>query len=361
MFQGSSETQELRALYNFEPESANNDRNGALRAQTPQQASGGDSGDGESAISGAAIYSPREEQSYESPTSPAAFGTRGDVSVTIAVTPGGDTVTKTKTKVSKTGVLKEVFGVNRKSTKGMTEEQKKTVNLEQRWQNALLEEQRLNDLEQRISREEAVTAELGQTPNFPRKFLCIHPLVYHSFSTVPEHRQLFVKMAFWDWVAVCILLVANCGIAIGVSSAPVRSKVVVHADINKVQNGVLAIVHLTGIPLSFLIWYWRIYQGCSTGRPPQHILALSGLFVALAHAIFALAGPKNYGLCGIALAKWIQATRESGVVAPVAIMAVLWAAQAVFTGFMIFRVFVFYRRDLAARRAARRYGMNVVG
>ncbi|CBZ27639.1 conserved hypothetical protein [Leishmania mexicana MHOM/GT/2001/U1103] len=360
MFQGSSETQELRALYNFEPESANNGRNGALPAQIPQRASDGDSGDGESADSGAAVYSPREGQSYEAPTS-AAFGTGGDVSVTIAVTPGGDTVTKTKAKVSKTGVLKEVFGANRKSTKGMTEEQKKAVNLEQRWQNAVLEEQRLNDLEQRIGREEAVTAELGLAPNFPRKFLCIHPLVHHSISSVPEHRQLFVKMAFWDWVAVCILLVINCGIAIGVSSAPVRSGVVVHGDINKAQNGVLAIVHLTGIPLSFLIWYWRIYQGCSTGRPPQHILALCGLFVALAQAIFAFAGPKNYGLCGVVLAKWIQATRESGVVAPVAIMAVLWAAQAIFTSFMIFKVFVFYRKDLAARRAARRYGMNVVG
>ncbi|CAJ1027519.1 putative SCAMP family [Leishmania utingensis] len=243
----------------------------------------------------------------------------------------------------------------------MTDEQKKAASLEQRWQNALLEEQRLNDLEQRVSRDEVAATELGQLPNFPRKFLCIHPLVYHSISVVPEHRQRFVKMAFWDWVAVCILLVANCVVAIGVTSAPIRSNVVVNHDINKVLNGVLAILYLIGIPLSFLLWYWRIYRGCSTGRPPQHILALCGLFIALVQAIFALVGTESYGVCGIRLAKWIQETRATGVVVPVAVIAVLWAVQAVFTCYMITKMFIFYRRDLAARRAARRHGINVVG
>ncbi|GET89161.1 hypothetical protein, conserved [Leishmania tarentolae] len=360
MFQGLSETQELRALYNFDPDSANNDRSSPPPGQTPPHTSDDDNEDRESTDNGAAVYSPREEQADEGFSS-AVVGTRGDVSVTVAATAGGGTVREAKKKVSKAGVLKEVFGVNRKSTKGMTEEEKKVVNLEQRWQNALLEEQRLNSLEQRISRDEAATVELRHAPNFPPKFLCIHPLVYHSISAVPEHRQLFVKMAFWDWVAVCILLLANCAIAIGVTSAPVRANVIVKDDVNKALNGVLAIVQLSGIPLSFLIWYWRIYRGCSTGSPAQHILAFCGLLVSLAHAIFAFAGPQNYGLCGIALAKWIQATRQSGVVAPVAIMTVLWAAQAIFTCFMIIKMFNFYRKDLAARRAARRYGMNVVG
>ncbi|KAG5476936.1 hypothetical protein LSCM1_05269 [Leishmania martiniquensis] len=362
MFQGSSETQELRALYYFgEPGSANNRRNGATPGQNPPQGSDDDSSDRESNGNNASDYSPREGLNYsEVPASPGAFEVGGDANVTVTAKVGRAPKGQKK-KSSKTGVVKVVLGTNKKSTKGMTEQQKRTARLEQRWQNALLEEQRLNDLEQRIIREEAVTREMGEVPNFPRKFLCIHPLVYHSFSAVPEHRQLFVKMAFWDWVAVCILLVANCGIAIGISYAPIRPKVYVKRDINKVVNAALAVVHLFGIPFSFLLWYWRIYRGCSTGRPPQHILALCGLLVALAQAIFALVGPINYGVCGIVLAKWIQETRKAGVVAPVAVMAALWATQAVFTCFMFAKQFIFYRKDLAARRAARRHGLNVVG
>ncbi|AIN98937.1 hypothetical protein LPMP_250730 [Leishmania panamensis] len=359
MFQGFSETQELRALYNFgELGSATNRRNGAAPAQTPPQASDVGNHDRESAESDNGDYSPREaHDDHEAFPSP-AFGARVDIHVTNTATIGDAEVVKKKAKAS---VLKEVFGVNKESTKGMTDEQKKAASLEQRWQNALLEEQRLNDLEQRVSRDEVAATELGQLPNFPRKFLCIHPLVYHSISVVPEHRQLFVKMAFWDWVAVCILLVANCVVAIGVTSAPIRSNVAVNHDVNKVLNGVLAILYLIGIPLSFLLWYWRIYRGCSTGRPPQHILALCGLFIALAQAIFALVGSESYGVCGIILAKWIQETRATGVVVPVAVIAVLWAVQAVFTCYMITKMFIFYRRDLAARRAARRHGINVVG
>ncbi|KAG5477463.1 hypothetical protein CUR178_05167 [Leishmania enriettii] len=361
MFQGSSETQELRALYYFgEMGSANNHRNGVPSGQNPPQGSDDDNSEHESADNNA-DYSPREGQSYdEVPATPGAFASGVDANVAVTAN-GGRAPNAPKKKGSKKGVLKVVLGSNKKSTKGMTEQEKRAARLEQRWQNALLEEQRLNDLEQRVSREEAATREIGEAPNFPRKFLCIHPLVYHSISAVPEHRQLFVKMAFWDWVAVCILLVANCGIAIGVSDAPIRSKVAAKRDINKVVNGALAVVHLFGIPLGFLIWYWRIYQGCSTGRPPQHVLALCGLLIALAQAIFALVGPLNYGVCGIILAKWIQETRAAGVVAPVAVLAALWAAQAVFTCFMFVKQFIFYRKDLAARRAARRHGMNVVG
>lgn len=365
MFQGSSETQELRALYDFgELGSANNRGNGRAPAQAPAPPQNHDAAERESSDNDAQEYSPREDQHYnEAPTSPAAFGSNGDTYVNTSPAPTAAVAAAgaKKSKGSKTSVIKEVLGTNKKSTKGMSEEQKKAVNLEQRWQNAVREEQRLNDLEQRASQAEAIHAEDAQAPNFPRKFLCFRPLVYHSMSAVPEPRKLFVTMAFWDWVAVCILLVANAGVAIGVNYAPVRKNVTIIRDVNKALNVVLAVVYLVGVPLSFLIWYWRVYTACSTGRPTQHVLAMCGLLIALAQAIFALVGPTSYGVAGILLAEWIQKTRETGVVAPVAIMAVLWAAQAVFTCFMLVKVFIYYRRDLAARRAARRYQPNVVG
>ncbi|KAK7200383.1 SCAMP family [Novymonas esmeraldas] len=367
MFQGTSETQELRNLYNFgELGSAVNRRPNGSPAQAPPPVSNGDNNNRqENSDNYAADYSPREEPNNgDVPVSPAAFGNEGGGYTAAAAASGGAgaaAAVGNTDKHSKTGVLKEVLGTNKKSTKGMTDEQKNAVRLEERWKSALLEEQRLNALEQRVNQEEAVTAEVGQLPNFPRKFLCLRPLVYHSISEVPEHRRLFVTMVFWDWVALCILLVMNCGIAIGIVYAPVRSNVVVSKDVNKALNDVLAAIYLVGIPLSFLIWYWRVYRACSTGRPPQHVLALCGLLIALAQAIFALVGPINYGVCGIMLAMWIERTRETGVVAPVAIMAVLWAAQAVFLCFVIVKEFIYYRKDLAARRAARRHNPNVVG
>ncbi|KAG5502801.1 hypothetical protein JKF63_04569 [Porcisia hertigi] len=352
MFQGSSETQELRALYNFAADNfADADGSGEPSAEAyPRASNGGDE---------APEYSPREEEGNGNTTIfIPVFGDAEDASVVATAVSAVETK---KSKGSKSHVLKEVLGMNRTDTKGMTEEQKKAASLEQRWKNALLEEQRLKELEQHISRQEVFTAESQQAPNFPRKFLCISPLVYHSMSMVPEHRQLFVKMAFCDWVALCVLLVLNCAIAIGINFAPVRSNVIVVRDIHRVHNGVLAVVYLIGIPLSFVTWYWRIYKACSTGRPAQHILALCGLLISLAQAIFAFIGPHSYGVCGIAFANWIDRTRATGVVAPVAIMAGLWGAQAIFTCFMLVKVFIYYRKDLAARRAARRHRVNVTG
>lgn len=358
---GSSENQELHALYQFgQPESADN-RSTTEREPTSTVGNRG----GENNYDNAELvsYSPREEPSNAMPTSPAAFGGGND---TYVPTGNGNAGSYAATSFdaagekqhhkegSKKNVIKLVLGKDKKNTKGMSDEEKKAAKLQERWKNAMLEEQRLNELDKRVSQEETATTDLGVAPNFPPKILCIRPLVYHKINAVSEDRRLFVTMAFWDWVAVCIILVANCPITIACNYTPSRHDVTIKRDINKGLNIVLACVYLVGIPLGFLIWYWPIYQSNYKRRPNLHVVALCGLIIALAQAIFAFVGPESYGFCGILSSKWIGRTRESGVVAPMAIVTALWGAQAIFTIYMICQVFIFYRRDLAARRAQRR-------
>jgi RsiW-degrading membrane proteinase PrsW (M82 family) len=356
----SSETQELRALYQFgqqdsttthrstdqEPTAATNEHNDVSRNNAEEE-----------------TFSPREEQNSGMPTSPAAFGTEGDTYV-----PTGNGITGSYAATSfdaagekqhhksgsKSSVFKKIMGTDKKSTKGMSDDEKKALQLQERWRNAMAEEQRLNDLEYRISQEENLTNIIGQAPNFPPKLLCIRPLVFHKISAISEERRLFVKLAFVDWVAVCIILIANCPITIACNFTKAKSSVTKVRDINKGLNTVLACVYLVGIPLSFLAWYWPIYQSNHKMRPTQHVLALSGLIIALAQAIFAFVGPESYGFCGVLATKWIGKTRPAGVVVPMAIVTALWGLQAIFTCYMVCQVFIYYRRDLAARRAQRR-------
>lgn len=367
------DSRELRAQYDFGPlESATN--RGRLNTAAAQQTQRQDSDDvvvpedvHVADVQNSEAYSPQEGDGSnhygEMPVTPMAFGSPEDGTAPGAMGTGtstGVTATGGAGKAKKGSgkaahVVKEVLGMNKKSTKGKTDDEKAQISLAERWKTALAEEERLNALSQQVVEGEERSAVIEKQPNLPRKFLCIHPLVYHSIATeVPSHRQRFVTIAWWNWVAVCILLLLNCGIAVGVGFAPYKDAA--HKEdypFNKALNTVLAIVYLIGAPFSFVLWYWRVYRGCSTGRPAQHLVALFGLIIGLAWALFAFVGPRTYGVCGIDLAVHIGRSRQTGVVAPVAFMILLWLAEAGMMCYLIVQEWIFYRKDLGARRAAR--------
>lgn len=266
-----------------------------------------------------------------------------------------------KPKRGKTHAIKEVLGINHTSTKGKTEEEKAQLELDRRWRNALAEEERLTELERQITTRETITASITPEPNFPPQFLCIKPLIYHNIKMVPEHRQRFVKIAFCNWIAVCFLLIVNAITAIAVIEFPTKRDAGSAKKVNKMMSDVLALVSLFGIPLSFLFWYWRIYKACSTGSPGEHTVALCGLLIALAHALFAFSGPLNYGVCGIGLALWLKQVKSSIVAVVVAVITLLWLLEAIIIAYLLVNMFIYYRRDLRARREARRMMPSVIG
>lgn len=346
----------MRAAYNFGDPDTPGDDGGAAASVSDINLNEG----GSPTESPQSNFSPREQPSAQGPQSPGVFASTvqdAAASQTGAAAPAHSG----KTEGKKTHIVKEVLGMNKKSTKGMTDAEKEQVELAQRWKNALEEEKRLNDLEQHVVAGEQATARVVEQPNFPPKFLCLKPLVYHNIAALPASRQRMVTVAYYNWIAVCVLLVVNMGVSIGVGFAPFRADLVEPVEFNKGLNTVLAIVYLIGIPLSFIFWYWRVYTACSTGRPGEHIVALFGLIVAFAWALFAFAGPVSYGVSGIALAVHIGKTRARGVVAPVAVVLVMWLCEAGLVGYLIVMQFLYYRRDLNARRLARRRAAPVLG
>ncbi|KEG14202.1 secretory carrier membrane protein 3 [Trypanosoma grayi] len=256
-------------------------------------------------------------------------------------------------------VAKEVLGLNKKSTSGMTPEEKKQALLEERWMKAMREERRLNELEAQVSYRIERTTEANLIPNFPPRFLCIKPIVHHDLAVVPEVRRGFVRLAYMNWFATCILLIVNMCVAIGVVFAPYREGA--EKKFKPAQNTALAIVYLIGIPLGFIMWYWQVYGACSTGRHTKHLLSLCGLIVAFAFSVFMFAGPIDCGACGIALASDISKTKPKGVVVPVVVVLVLWAAEAGFLCYCIVRQWKYYRLDVNAQQEARRHMQNIIG
>lgn len=361
-----SEVKGLRAEYQFGGEStANNSRNDTaaeLGNATPPRdvtvAPGNTYSDDDYNNN---AYSPQEDgtpAADPAPNTPGVFdnsnnqpyfANEGDNNSPAAVYTAPAANTKPD-KSGKLGTVKDVLGIGKKSTKGKTPEEKKQINLEQRWKNALAEEQRLNALENQVRVGEVATQQTNKAPNLPPRFLCIRPLVHHDIgSDIPPERQRTVKIAFYNWVAVCVLLVCNLGICVGVSFAKNHGK-----QMNLALNTVLSCVYLVGIPLSFIIWYWRIYSANTDRSPAQHVVAMCGLIVALAQSLFAFIGPTNYGFCGIIYATYIGKHRDKGVVAPVAVMLCLWLAEAGLVCFLIFKEFRYWRKDLAERRREHR-------
>ncbi|ORC91800.1 secretory carrier membrane protein 3 [Trypanosoma theileri] len=256
-------------------------------------------------------------------------------------------------------VAKEVLGLNKKSTKGMTPEEKERVLLEERWLKTIEEEKRLNALESQVRERETTMRQANLTPNFPPKFLCIKPFLHHEIALVPEPRRLYVRMNFINWIITCLLLVINTAITIGVILAPYREGTT--KRFNKAQSIVLSIVYLIGIPLSFIIWYWPVYRACSTGRHTKHLLSLCGLIVALAFSVFIFVGPSNYGASGIDFARGVSETKSKILVLPVIIVLSLWGLEAVFLCYCIVKQWIFYRLDVNAQQEVRRQMRNVIG
>ncbi|CCW70888.1 unnamed protein product [Phytomonas sp. Hart1] len=264
---------------------------------------------------------------------------------------GKKTVNKLTSMMAKLGSKAE--------SKVISDEEKTRVSLERRWKRTLAEEERLNELERRLDEAEQQNHGLALEPNFPPRFLCLRPVVYYSLDQVPDSRRRVVYMAYWNWIALIILLVLSAIVSIAVQYTPLkRGKV---NKIDKTANIIFALLSLFGIPLSFFVWFWPVYRSCSTGNPSKYHMTFLGLTIALAHALLEFFGPLSFGMSGIILSLHISQSRGLLCAIPVVILLFLWLFESIVLFFIIIKIFIFYRKDLDARRILRRQVSNVVG
>ena len=176
-------------------------------------------------------------------------------------------------------------------------------------------------------REEEVSLALQRTmPNFPPKFLCIRPLVYHSIiSEVPSDRVRYVRIAYVTYYLTVLTLIYNlvCAVVGFVATDSGGSSHEWGAHLGT------SVVYLLGIPGAFVVWYFPIYTAASTGD--GYGVAFIGTGVGFVFSVFALVGVMSYGGCGVLYTLAALTSREGSTPWIMALVCtVLWGIQVLF-------------------------------
>lgn len=176
-------------------------------------------------------------------------------------------------------------------------------------------------------REHEVALALQRTmANFPPKFLCIRPLVYHSIvSEVPADRVRYVRIAYAMFFVTAVTLVYNviCA-AVGLGATDSGG-----SDHGWAAHLGCSIVGLLGVPGAFVVWYFPMYTAASTGD--SYGVAFIGCCVGFVFSLWSFIGVVSYGGCGILYTMTVFVSREG--TAPWAMSlacTVLWGVQVAF-------------------------------
>ena len=208
---------------------------------------------------------------------------------------------------------------------------KNRKDIDARWRQVLEEERRLQELEAAVvNREHHANLESEHVaPNFPPKFLCFSPQVHHDIlADIPATRQLQVRVAFYMWIATSVLLGLNFIVCLALLLIPLPPGASSPYSANVMAQHIgLSAAFVLGVPISFILWYWQIYQSAATGRKTRHIVALMGLSIALAYCVFAIIGIVGLGTCGAIFIHYVSSTRGAGAGAPAIVVTVLVGVQ----------------------------------
>lgn len=169
-------------------------------------------------------------------------------------------------------------------------------------------------------------------PNWPFKFLCINPVVYHDIvSEIPTERVSFVKWCYGNYFATILFILFNIVCAL---AAMTTSNVDFSGGGSPPNYGAhlgASFLYVIGIPLAFIVWYFPIYKAAGTGQRGKYNLAFLGTTIAFLYNLFMALGFVGYGGCG-----WLFAlscrNNKSGSTAFImsAICALMWSVQAAF-------------------------------
>lgn len=243
--------------------------------------------------------------------------------------------------------------------------------LQERWSKALREEERLKKLAGDVeAKERSVSGAIRRlTPNFPRKFLCMSPVVHHDIEfDIQADRQTFMKITYGQWWATVAMLSLNFIMCLIVLLLPNKNADVDGDAKSTSQHVGLAAGYLLGIPMSFVVWYWQVYKACMLRKSATYVAAFVGLVVGFLFAAFMAIGLVGLGGTGILFAIHVSDAKGSGAAVPVIILCCCWIAQCCMFAFIMFRLRQYYYADGAsleeakrqvAAGAARTYAQNI--
>ncbi|RNF11458.1 putative membrane-trafficking protein [Trypanosoma rangeli] len=174
-------------------------------------------------------------------------------------------------------------------------------------------------------RQRNIAVEFGPPPNFPPKFLCIKPQIYHNIKEqVPVPLQRFMYILCGLYMSLIAMIVYN----------------IVCAFVNFLLGGssthfALSFVYLLGIPGAFFLWYYNAYCATTDNSQPRRLLAYLGLFFGLTFDVWMAVGAYGFGGCG-----WIitfEITSRVPAFIMCLISSILWSLHGTFLFVMLLR------------------------
>jgi hypothetical protein len=196
---------------------------------------------------------------------------------------------------------------------------------------------------QRLERQLGAVAHEDNFP--PVHCLCVQPVVFHSIEAeVPLERHAVLRLAFGSWVALCIMLLFNCGLAF--------AAVVIPTKLDKTHNsaiaqtfGVSVLFMLAGIPLGFIFPYWMMYRAAGGAGSVHHYLARAGLLVAVLFDAFIAIGVMGYGGCGFVYGstvsdEWVKG--KPGLLVASIVCSVAFIAHGIVSMYLLYKFWCVY-------------------
>ena len=178
-------------------------------------------------------------------------------------------------------------------------------------------------------------------PNWPS----FYPILRLDIDNeVPARRRTFCRMVLTAWYCTIVLLVFNM-IAVVVATQASNKSVTVNND--KWEEGQwVSIAWLLGIPVSFPLWFWSVYNALVTGKQSRYTMSIVGIALGLAGCIFAIIGLNGFGVAGLFLLFKAKDEKEGSVPFILILVAcVMWCCKAAFLGFAIVRQIAYKQKD----------------
>nr|CCC92960.1 putative membrane-trafficking protein [Trypanosoma congolense IL3000] len=158
-------------------------------------------------------------------------------------------------------------------------------------------------------------ASAGPEPNFPPRFMCVKPIVYHNIKEqVPVPLQSFMNALIVVYFVLVALISYNITVAL---VCLIFGGGLIHFGVS--------FVYLLGIPGAFIVWYYNVYLCAVDELRSRRLVACVGLWVGIILDVWMAVGVPGLGGCG-----WIMALLERNMLGFLLsiICASLWSLHA---------------------------------